>query len=48
MTDTGAIEHGAMASAVLGICVNEVSYTERYPGLDSLWMRIKRVKKLRQ
>ena len=31
MTDTGAIEHGAMAGAVLGICVNEVSYTERYP-----------------
>lgn len=46
MTDTGAIEHGAMASAVLGICVNEVSYTERSPGIGQFVDENKKSKKV--
>ena len=46
MTDKGAIEHGAMASAVLGICVNEVGYTERYPGIGQFVDENRRSKKV--
>ena len=34
MTDEGFFEHGAVADSVLGVCVNEISYTEKYPGIS--------------
>lgn len=36
MTDESVRRHGATAAPVLGTCVNEITYTEGYPGISAL------------